>query len=51
MDDALQNELDAPPALNYLQDVKDEMGVVLFHPCFSPLGFLIFNSMTFIQGK
>jgi hypothetical protein len=39
MDDALQNELDVLLALNYLQVVKGEMGVVLFHPSFSPSRF------------
>jgi hypothetical protein len=48
MDGALLSEMDALPALGYLLDVKDEMAFVLFHPCFSPSRFLIFNSMTFI---
>jgi hypothetical protein len=51
MDGALQSELDALLALGYLLDVKDEMAFVLFHPCFSPSRFSIFNSMTFVLGK
>jgi hypothetical protein len=32
MDDARQNELDAPLALNFARDVKDGMGVALYSP-------------------
>jgi hypothetical protein len=43
MDDAHQNELDALLALDYLRDVKDATGAVLYLPSFlTPSRFLIF---------
>jgi hypothetical protein len=50
-DDVLQSELGVLLALNYWQDVKDEMVFVLFHPCDSPSRSLVFKSMTFFYGK
>jgi hypothetical protein len=53
MDGAHQSEQDAPLASNFVRDVKDGMGVVLYLPSlFSPSLFLIMIFIsTLILGK